>query len=146
MFLEDLNLTNTPYNPLELTMGTKKREIATISKDVSKITDKIARICIEQSVRPKLFFQDYDKYRRGSVHPSKFVTALDNIKVSLDISDINALKEKYYIDDENINYVDFVNDLDEQYVKIKPDFDPRIISTMGSNLSHLMTKKVFDEE
>lgn len=54
---------------------------------------KIAVCSVEQSVRCKLFFEDYDRLRKGYVHPSKFVTALDNIKCSFTKGEIDALLE-----------------------------------------------------
>lgn len=55
---------------------------------------EIAKVCKEHSVRPKLFFEDYDRLRKGNVHTSKFITALDNLKINLSKDKIDLLLEK----------------------------------------------------
>lgn len=80
-FLAALRLTNQPYNPLELTATVRRNLSQTGSGDVHSALRKIAQCAVEQAARPKQFFEDYDRLRKGVVHPSKFVTALDNLKV-----------------------------------------------------------------
>lgn len=94
-FLNDLQLTNQPYNPMHLTAT--KREIKVkldghdYSQDLESALKKVAGCSTEQSVRCKTFFEDYDRLRKGYVHPSKFVTALDNLKTHLTKDEHEAL-------------------------------------------------------
>lgn len=96
-FLADLNLTNQPYNPDVLVPVIFTNNVdasGTFNGGLTDVLRKIARNCKDQSVRPKLFFEDYDRLRKGVVHPSKFITALDNLKVHLSNTEIQMLKDK----------------------------------------------------
>jgi len=115
-------------------------EVRTYSLD--ETLKELARVCKEHSVRPKLFFEDYDRLRKGHVHPSKFITALDNLKINLSKDKIDLLLNKYRIDDLKVDYVKLCNELSENYLDEKLEKNPNNINELGINLANLTLKNI----
>jgi hypothetical protein len=74
----------------------------------------------KKQIRIKVFFEDYDKLRKGFCIEDKFIsglaTAMEFLCIHLNEEEIRALTDKYRIPPGDlVRYSDFVKNVDQQF-------------------------------
>lgn len=70
-------------------LSPKRKESAT------ELIKRIASICKQKRIRPNEFFHDHDKLRKGILPRPKFVSAIDQMKMDLDETQVALLADNY---------------------------------------------------
>ena len=110
--------SNSNLIMLEIKKNKVGRDIILPSDSLSLLKNFI----FKRKIRIKEFFKDFDPLNKSVISIDRFKTILNCFDIFLNEKDLNSITEKYKIDKNNVNYMNFVNEINEMY------YNPEVLS------------------